>query len=63
MIVPPCKDCQDRTVVPNCHMSCKAYQRFAVEREKIRLERARNRVIEDARIANSIKNSQKVNRR
>lgn len=63
MIVPPCKDCQDRTVVPNCHMSCKAYQQFAVEREKIRLERARTRVIEDARIANSIKNSQKVNRR
>lgn len=35
----PCLGCQDRTITPNCHMGCKAYQLFCLERERIRQAR------------------------
>lgn len=25
---PPCKDCTDRVVEPNCHMTCEKYKEF-----------------------------------
>lgn len=32
-MIPPCKDCPDRTVEPNCHMVCRKYLAFQAERE------------------------------
>ena len=34
-----CKDCPDRTVEPNCHMTCEGYQFRWEEAEKVRNER------------------------
>lgn len=31
----PCKDCEDRTVQPNCHTTCIAYKRYRAERERV----------------------------
>ena len=31
MKVSPCKDCEDRTVTPNCHTNCIAYKRWVSE--------------------------------
>lgn len=30
----PCKDCPDRTVEPNCHMTCERYKKQVEEHEK-----------------------------
>lgn len=34
-----CKDCADRTVEPNCHMTCEGYLFRSKEAEKVRRER------------------------
>lgn len=44
---PPCQGCEDRTVLPNCHMGCRKYQEYATEREKIRQARAADRGVTD----------------
>ena len=30
----PCKDCDDRTVTPNCHTHCAGYKRWKAEQRK-----------------------------
>lgn len=30
-----CKGCTERTAIPNCHMTCEKYLKFAEERKKI----------------------------
>lgn len=37
MIKAPCKDCKERTVEPNCHMTCKRYHDFL---EWVKLKKA-----------------------
>ena len=58
----PCLGCEDRTVVPNCHMGCKRYQEYATEREKIRQEHAKRRAITDILIHNTRENAAKSRR-
>lgn len=36
-----CKDCPDRTVEPNCHMTCEAYLTEKAESERIKSARIR----------------------
>lgn len=36
MSLSPCKDCEDRSVSPNCHTNCTAYKRWCSERQKAR---------------------------
>lgn len=31
----PCKDCPDRVVEPNCHMTCERYKEFQAYRQAI----------------------------
>lgn len=30
----PCKNCKDRTVEPNCHITCQKYIEFKKKRDK-----------------------------
>lgn len=40
MSLSPCKDCEDRSVSPNCHTNCTAYKRWCSEhREEKRREK------------------------
>ncbi len=41
----PCKECEDRTVTPNCHDHCIAYKRWQAERHKA-FERKREFMIQ-----------------
>ena len=41
----PCRGCEDRTVVPNCHTNCIEYKRYCAERERVR-ERHREFMIQ-----------------
>lgn len=34
MIKAPCKDCKERTVEPNCHMTCQRYLESVKEHKK-----------------------------
>lgn len=49
----PCLGCTNRTVTPNCHMGCRPYQLFCMEREKIRQARGREHEIACIRIQNT----------
>ena len=35
----PCKGCPNRTVEPNCHMTCETYLAFRAERDRVIQER------------------------
>ena len=60
----PCKGCPDRSVSPNCHMSCERYIAYQQYREQIRAARAVDHAATSAllsgvrRVKNSL-NSQK----
>ena len=30
-----CKDCKDRSVEPNCHITCESYKKYKKEKEDI----------------------------
>lgn len=36
MVNAPCKNCKDRTIEPNCHMSCVKYIEFTEENKRAR---------------------------
>ena len=41
MIMPPCKDCADRTIEPNCHDTCKCFRLYKEAKAKERAEHTR----------------------
>ena len=43
----PCKDCERRTVHPNCHATCEQYKAYAEERNVIRSKYLEGRIYKD----------------
>lgn len=41
----PCKNCERRTVKPNCHATCQDYADFVNDREKYRADKRKNAII------------------
>ena len=54
-MIAPCHECTHRTVIPNCHSTCEAYQSYSAERERIRAQRQLDRTGDEARIRRRIK--------
>lgn len=50
MISAPCKDCPDRVVEPNCHMTCERYKEFQTYRQAIIDSRKNEREYRDYRM-------------